>query len=101
VLDSGVEAQVHGPIHLLENVELLVEDPAFVGTATGTILYELANYEHVDLPSSVEPKRRKPAQQKPPPDNASYRAAHSARSKANKRFGPGQRQRGAKRSSAR
>lgn len=42
VLDSGVEAQVHGPINLFEDVELLVADPSFKPTATGTILRELS-----------------------------------------------------------
>jgi hypothetical protein len=35
VLDTGVEAQVHGPVVLNRDVELLVADPAFEGTSTG------------------------------------------------------------------
>jgi len=42
VLDTQIEAQVHGPIDLDRDVELLVADPAFVATATGTVLRELA-----------------------------------------------------------
>jgi hypothetical protein len=42
VLDTGVEAQVHGPVVLSRDVELLVADPAFEGTSTGRILDELA-----------------------------------------------------------
>ena len=42
VLDTQVEAQVHGPIDLDRDVELLVADPAFATTAIGTILRELA-----------------------------------------------------------
>jgi hypothetical protein len=42
VLDTQIEAQVHGPIDLHQDVELLVADPAFAATATGTILGELA-----------------------------------------------------------
>jgi hypothetical protein len=42
VLDSGIEAQVHGPIKLHEDVELLVADPSFAVTTTGAVLRELA-----------------------------------------------------------
>ena len=42
VLDTGIEAQVHGSVDLHWDVELLVADPAFTGTATGTTLHELA-----------------------------------------------------------
>lgn len=42
VLDTQIEAQVHGPIDLHRDVELLVADPAFAATATGTVLRELA-----------------------------------------------------------
>jgi len=42
VLDSGVEAQVHGPIELHEDAELLVADPSLQPAATGVILQELA-----------------------------------------------------------
>jgi hypothetical protein len=42
VLDTEIEAQVHGPIALHRDVELLVADPAFAESATGTLLRELA-----------------------------------------------------------
>jgi hypothetical protein len=42
VLDTEIEAQVHGPIELHRDVELLVADPAFAGKPTGTHLRELA-----------------------------------------------------------
>jgi hypothetical protein len=35
VLDTGIEAQVHGPIEIEQDVERLVVDPAFAGTRTG------------------------------------------------------------------
>ena len=42
VLDTQIEAQVHGPIDLQDDVELLVADPAFTQTTTGETLRELA-----------------------------------------------------------
>jgi hypothetical protein len=42
VLDTGIEAQVHGPISLNEDIELLVADPAFAATPTGVLLGQLA-----------------------------------------------------------
>jgi hypothetical protein len=42
VLDTQIEAQVHGPVDLHRDVELLVADPAFAATATGPLLRELA-----------------------------------------------------------
>jgi hypothetical protein len=42
VLDTQIEAQVHGPVALDHDVELLVADPAFAETATGIMLRELA-----------------------------------------------------------
>ena len=42
VLDTQIEAQVHGPVDLHSDVELLVADPAFAATTTGTALRELA-----------------------------------------------------------
>jgi hypothetical protein len=42
VLDTQIEAQVHGPIDLHQDVELLVADPAFSSTGTGAVLCELA-----------------------------------------------------------
>lgn len=41
VLDSCVEAQVHGCIDLRKDVESLVIDPAFEGTSTAEILFEV------------------------------------------------------------
>ena len=40
-LDHFVEAQVHGPVALADDVEALVADPSFVGTPTGATLAEL------------------------------------------------------------
>jgi len=42
VLDTGIEAQVHGDIRLDSDVEALVADPAFAATAVGGTLTELA-----------------------------------------------------------
>ena len=42
VLDTQIEAQVHGLIDLREDVELLVADPAFAETSTGNTLRALA-----------------------------------------------------------
>ena len=42
VLDSCIEAQVHGSINLRKDVERLVIDPAFEGTSTGSILNEIS-----------------------------------------------------------
>jgi hypothetical protein len=42
VLDTGIEAQVHGPIELDRDVERLVADPAFADTLVGETLRELA-----------------------------------------------------------
>ena len=42
VLDTQIEAQVHGPVDLQEDIELLVADPAFAPTTTGETLRELA-----------------------------------------------------------
>ena len=42
VLDTQIEAQIHGPIELHRDVDLLVADPAFAATATGTTLREIA-----------------------------------------------------------
>ena len=36
VLDTQIEAQVHGPIDLHQDVELLVADPAFAATDIGS-----------------------------------------------------------------
>lgn len=42
VLDTQIEAQVHGPVELEKDVELLVADPAFAHTGTGEILRAIA-----------------------------------------------------------
>jgi len=42
VLDTCVEAQIHGPLDLRHDVELLVIDPAFEGTPSGEILTEVS-----------------------------------------------------------
>jgi hypothetical protein len=42
VLDTQIEAQVHGPVELEKDVELLVADPAFAHTGTGEILRGIA-----------------------------------------------------------
>jgi uncharacterized protein DUF3626 len=42
VLDTQIEAQVHGPVELEKDVELLVADPAFAPTGTGKILRAMA-----------------------------------------------------------
>jgi hypothetical protein len=49
VLDSGIEAQVHGPIDILRDVELLVADPSFSGTPTGHHLRELSRKYGIPL----------------------------------------------------
>lgn len=41
-LNHYIEAQVHGPVHLAEDVEALVADPSFRGTAVGADLEGLA-----------------------------------------------------------
>ena len=42
MLDTQIEAQVHGAVDLHRDVELLVADPAFATTSTGALLRELA-----------------------------------------------------------
>jgi len=60
VLDTCVEAQVHGRIDLRRDVERLVIDPAFEGTPTGEILnevcrkYEIPNQWHCGFQLPVE-----------------------------------------------
>jgi hypothetical protein len=43
VLDTVVEAQIHGPVDLRRDVESLVVDPAFAATPTGSILRQLSS----------------------------------------------------------
>ena len=49
VLDTGVEAQIHGPVILDRDVETLVADPAFAHTPIGQSLVELADKYGFDL----------------------------------------------------
>jgi len=49
VLDTGVEAQIHGPVMLDRDIEALVADPAFAYTAVGKSLVKLANKFGFDL----------------------------------------------------
>jgi hypothetical protein len=49
VLDSCVEAQVHGPVVLKEDAELLVADPSFLGTRIGELLTALASTHGIEL----------------------------------------------------
>jgi hypothetical protein len=49
VLDTQIEAQVHGPVDLHEDVELLVADPAFAPAGAGEILRELASRHEFPL----------------------------------------------------
>src|SRR5436309_14633740 len=43
VLDTQIEAHVHGPVDLHRDVELLVADPSFAGTITEECLRKLAH----------------------------------------------------------
>jgi hypothetical protein len=60
VLDTCIEAQVHGRIDLESDVERLVIDPAFEGTPTGEILnevcrrYEIPKQLHCGFQLSVQ-----------------------------------------------
>ena len=49
VLDTGIEAQVHGPVLLDRDVETLVADPAFAATPVGDILRRLADKYRFEL----------------------------------------------------
>jgi hypothetical protein len=49
VLDTGIEAQVHGPVDFATDVERLVADPAFRGTTTGRLLGELCRMNGIAL----------------------------------------------------
>jgi hypothetical protein len=49
VLDTQIEAHVHGPVELQHDVELLVADPAFSTTDTGARLRELASRYEIPL----------------------------------------------------
>jgi hypothetical protein len=49
VLDTTIEAQVHGPVELGRDVELLVADPAFIPTPTGAVLIDLSRRYKIPL----------------------------------------------------
>ncbi|ULA59254.1 MAG: hypothetical protein LZF60_110043 [Nitrospira sp.] len=49
VLDSCIEAQVHGPIDLASDVECVVVDPAFDGTRSGELLIEIAKRYGIEI----------------------------------------------------
>jgi hypothetical protein len=49
VLDTGLEAQVHGAISTREDIELIVADPSFQDTATGRTLEAIARGSAIDL----------------------------------------------------
>jgi hypothetical protein len=49
VLDSCIEAQVHGPIDLASDVECVVVDPAFDGTRSGDLLIEIAKRYGIEV----------------------------------------------------
>jgi hypothetical protein len=49
VLDTQVEAQVHGPIDLQHDIELLVVDPAFATTVTGATLRQAVSRYRIPL----------------------------------------------------
>ncbi len=48
-LNHYVEAQVHGDVSLLEDVEILVADPSFRGTDTGKILEQICSKYSIGL----------------------------------------------------
>jgi hypothetical protein len=49
VLDSCVEAQVHGVVLVRDDVEVLVADPSFRGTPTGEVLSALSSAYGIDV----------------------------------------------------
>jgi hypothetical protein len=49
VLDSCVEAQIHGPLDLRCDIERLAVDPSFDGTPTGEILNELSRKYEIPI----------------------------------------------------
>ncbi|MCC7043919.1 MAG: DUF3626 domain-containing protein [Acidobacteria bacterium] len=49
VLDTGIEAQVHGPIDMAHDVERVVADPSFAGTHTGDCLERLCRKHALPL----------------------------------------------------
>lgn len=49
VLDSCIEAQVHGPIDLASDVECVVVDPTFDGTRSGELLNEIVKRYGIEV----------------------------------------------------
>jgi hypothetical protein len=49
ILDSGIEAQVHGPVDMAHDVECIVADPSFAGTRTGDCLEALCRKHALPL----------------------------------------------------
>jgi hypothetical protein len=49
VLDTGVEAQIHGPIDIAVDFERLVIDPSFNGTRTGDCMTEISRKYSIPL----------------------------------------------------
>jgi hypothetical protein len=49
ILDSGIEAQVHGRVDMAHDVECLVADPSFAGTHTGDCLEALCRKHALPL----------------------------------------------------
>ena len=49
VLDTQIEAQVHGPIDLRQDVELFVADPAFATTDTGEVMRDISQRFQIPL----------------------------------------------------
>jgi hypothetical protein len=73
VLDTTIEAQVHGTISMADDVEEMVCDPSFRGTTTGEDLVKLSNFGNfalswhpgyslaaVDVPSDFRGPRMRP-----------------------------------------
>jgi hypothetical protein len=48
-LDHYIEAQVHGAIHLADDVDILVADPSFRGNETGSALGRICKRFDIDL----------------------------------------------------
>lgn len=49
VMDGYIEAQVHGPVFLHDDVEVLVVDPSFHGTPTGEVLAAAADRYGIEM----------------------------------------------------
>jgi GNAT superfamily N-acetyltransferase len=48
-IDDYIEAQIHGPLRLEDDVDAVVADPSFRGSGAGRSLVELAERYHLDL----------------------------------------------------